>query len=167
MGALLELIQNSGIATWVRESPSIFAYTTVLSLHAIGLSIIVGVSAIIALRTIGFFGQIPLQPMLKLYPVMYAGFWVNLISGLLLLSANATGLLLPSVATGAVTMTLFYSKMAFVIAAVVTLRLMRPRLAAGAAPKGLAVALLGFWTAAIIAGRVTAYPYFVRTFLGI
>lgn len=167
MGALLELIQNSGVATWVRESPSIFAYTTVLSLHAIGLSIIVGVSAMIALRTIGFFEQIPLQPMVKLYPVMYAGFWINLISGFLLLSANATGLLLPSVATGAVTMTLFYTKMVFVVAAVVTLSLMRSQLAAGVAPKGLSFALLGFWAAAIVAGRVTAYPYFVRTFLGI
>jgi hypothetical protein len=167
MGALLEYIQHSGIATWVRESPSLFAYTFVLSLHAIGLAIIVGVSTMVALRTVGCFAQIPLQPMLKLYPVMYAGFWVNAISGLLLLSANATGLLLPSVSTGVVTMSLFYTKMAFVVAAVLTLRLMRPRLAAGMAPRSLSFAVLGFWVAAIIAGRLTAYPYFVSAWLGI
>jgi hypothetical protein len=158
MMELLEFIEGTGIATWVRESPSIFAYTLVLSLHAIGLSIVVGVSAMVALRVLGRFEAIPLQPMVKLYPLMYIGFWINAISGLMLLSANATGML---------QMTMFYIKMAFVIAAVITLRLMRPRVAAGDQAKGIAIALLALWTAAIIAGRLTAYPYFVEAWLGI
>jgi hypothetical protein len=159
MMQLLEFIEGTGIATWVRESPSIFAYTFVLSLHAIGLSIVVGTSAMVALRLLGRFDAIPLQPMVKLYPLMYTGFWINAGSGLLLLSANATGMF---------AMTMFYIKMAFVIAAVVTLRLLRPRLAAGETQlRGFALALLGFWLAAIVAGRLTAYPYFVEAWLGI
>lgn len=156
---LLEFIEGTGIATWVRESPSIFAYTFVLSLHAIGLSIVVGVSVMVALRALGRFSEIPLRPMVKLYPLMYIGFWINAISGLLLLSANATGML---------QMTMFYIKMGFVLAAVVTLRVMRPRIAAGEAEaKPLAIALLVLWIGAIISGRLTAYPYFVEAWLGI
>ena len=158
---LLEFIEHTGIATWVRESPSIFAYTLVLSLHAIGLSIIVGLSVILAIRILGAFEAIPLQPMLKLYPLMYIGFWVNAISGLLLLAANASGML---------TMTMFYIKMVFVVAAVLTLRLIRLRLTGGSdasAVRGLTYALLGFWFIAVVAGRLTSYPYFVAEWIGI
>lgn len=156
---MLEFIESTAIATWVRESPSIFAYTFVLSLHAIGLAIVVGVSAVVALRTLGRFDGIPLAPMLKLYPVMWAGFTINAISGLMLLSANATGML---------SMLMFYVKMAFIVAAVVTLSLLKPRLAAGAGQvRGLSYALLGFWLGAIVAGRLTAYPYFVDALLGL
>ena len=155
----LEFIEGTGIATWVRESPSIFAYTLVLSLHAIGLSIVVGVSVMVALRMLGRFSEIPLQPMVKLYPLMYIGFWINAISGLMLLSANATGML---------QMTMFYIKMAFVISAVITLRVLRPKVAAGDSDaRGLAIALLVLWAGAIISGRLTAYPYFVEAWLGI
>ena len=159
MMQLLEFIEGTGIATWVRESPSIFAYTFVLSLHAIGLSIVVGISIMVALRLLGWFEAIPLQPMARLYPLMYTGFSINAVSGVLLLSANATGMF---------TMTMFYIKMAFVIAAVGTLSLLRPRLAAGEVQlRGFAYALLGFWLVAIVAGRLTAYPYFVEAWLGI
>ena len=155
---MLEFIESTAIATWVRESPSIFAYTFVLSLHAIGLAIVVGVSAIVALRTLGRFDQIPLAPMLKFYPVMWAGFTINTISGLMLLSANATGML---------SMPMFYIKMAFIVAAVVTLSLLKPRLAAGSGRvRGLSYALLGFWLGGIVAGRLTAYPYFVNAWFG-
>lgn len=156
---MLEFIESTAIATWVRESPSIFAYTFVLSLHAIGLAIVVGVSAVVALRALGRFDQIPLAPMLKLYPVMWAGFTINAISGLMLLSANATGML---------SMLMFYVKMAFIVAAVITLSLLKPRLAAGTGQaRGLSYALLGFWLGAIVAGRLTAYPYFVDAWLGL
>jgi hypothetical protein len=156
---MLEFIENTAIAVWVRESPSIFAYTFVLSLHAIGLAIVVGVSAVVALRTLGRFDRIPLAPMLKLYPVMWVGFTINAISGLMLLSANATGML---------SMLMFYVKMAFIVAAVITLSLLKPRLAAEAGhARGLSYALLGFWLGAIVAGRLTAYPYFVDAWLGL
>jgi hypothetical protein len=161
MMGLLEFIEGSGIATWVRESPSIFVYTAVLSLHAIGLSVVVGVSAILAFRVLGRFEDIPLEPMFKLFPVMYIGFWVNVISGVLLLSANATGML---------TMIMFYIKMIFVVSAVISLRLLRQRLVAdgsASGARGLSWAMLTFWFLAIVAGRLTAYPYFVASWLGI
>ncbi|MGW8369829.1 MAG: hypothetical protein ACWGPN_14275 [Gammaproteobacteria bacterium] len=158
---LLEWIEHTGLATWVRESPSIFAYTLVLSLHAIGLSIVVGISAMVGLRVLGFAKEIPLEPMFKLFPLMYVGFWINAVSGLLLLSANATGML---------TMVMFYLKMTFVIAAILTVRLIRRKFVDGTvATEGrkLAFAMLAFWGCAIITGRLTSYPYLVQAWFGV
>lgn len=160
MTGLLEAIEQSGIATWVRESPSIFAYTLVLSLHAIGLSIVVGLSSIIGLRLVGKFSGIPVEPLLKLYPVMYFGFAINAISGLLLLMANATGMM---------TMFMFYLKMSFVVAAMIVLERMRRSFSNGTIAvdgRKLATMLLAFWFVAIITGRLTSYPYMIASWFG-
>jgi len=47
-------LQESGLATWVRESTSIWAYPSVIFLHAAGLALVVGVSVIIDLSILGF-----------------------------------------------------------------------------------------------------------------
>lgn len=161
MMQLLEMIEDSGIATWVRESPSLLAYTGVLSLHAIGLSIVVGISSIVALRVTGRFRSIPLEPMFQLFPVMWIGFWINALSGLMLLSANATGML---------TMFMFYLKMAFVTSAVVLLMIIRRRFGNpdfAENGKRLAYALLGLWFCAIVTGRLTSYPYMIEAWFGV
>ena len=58
---MIDAIQNSAYAVWVRESPSIWAYTTILSLHAMGLAIIVGINTIVALRLLGYVPDIPIN----------------------------------------------------------------------------------------------------------
>jgi len=162
MMQLLESIEHSGLATWVRESPSIFAYTRVLSLHAIGLSIVVGVSSIVALRVLGFFSAIPLEPLNKLFPLAYIGFWINALSGVLLLMANATGMF---------AMVMFYLKMIFVVAAVITLKCLRRSFAdstvTAARGRRLARLMLTFWFIAIVTGRLTAYPYMIEAWFGV
>jgi hypothetical protein len=165
---MLEAIENTAFATFVRESPSLFGYTAVLSLHAIGLAIVVGVSTVVALRLLGYASEMPLRPVARLYPLMYTGFWVNALSGLALLMANATGML---------TMVMFYIKMAFIVAAVVLLAKIRNTVFAdealsadvvdGSRQRRLAGALIGCWIGAIIAGRLTGYPYFVADWFGI
>jgi hypothetical protein len=158
--SFLEWVESTGIAVFVRESPSFFGYTFVLSLHAIGLAIVVGISGMVALRMLGRFKDIPLEPMVELFPLMYTGFTINAISGFMLLAANATGML---------TMVMFYIKMAFIVAAMVSLTLARRRFAVGrpaAEARGLAVAVLAFWMGAVVAGRLTAYPYLVASWFG-
>jgi len=164
----IELIENSGIAVFVRESPSIFGYTLVLSLHAMGLAVLVGFNSVIALRFLGVAPSMPIAPALSLFPVMYIGFWVNALSGLMLLSANASSMLAN---------TMFYIKLVFVALAIAALRIIRNKvftdeavLAGGPVPdraRKLAWASLLCWLGAIIAGRLTAYPYFVAAWLGI
>ena len=164
---LLEAIENSAFPTFVRESPSLGGYTLVLSLHAMGLAVVVGLSAAIALRLLGLAPSIPLAPLGKLFPVMYAGFWVNALSGLALLAANATGML---------TNPLFYAKIALIAGGVLVMRLLRhtvftEKLASGdvAPPQSarkLAYASLACWGLALIAGRLTAYPYLIEYYFG-
>ena len=74
---MIEAIENSAYAVWVRESPSIFAYTSILSLHAIGLAVIVGINYLVALRLLGFVPGIPLPALRKLFRWMYLGFAIN------------------------------------------------------------------------------------------
>src|SRR5579884_1471925 len=88
--SFLDTIENLGFSTWVRESPSKFAYPTVLLLHVIGMGIVAGVSSIISLRLLGISSKIPLEPLERLYPVMWWGFWINAITGTALLMASAT-----------------------------------------------------------------------------
>ena len=165
---MLEAIENSAFATFIRESPSLFGYTMVLSLHAIGLAIVVGVSTVVALRLLGYANDIPLRPVSRLYPLMYTGFWINALSGLALLAANATGML---------TMIMFYIKMAFIVVAVVLLARIRSTVFSEAAlaadviddsrQRRLAGGLIWCWVGAIIAGRLTGYPFFVADWFGI
>ncbi len=164
MGEFIEFVENTAIAAWVRESPSIFAYTTVLSLHAMGLAIVVGIGSAVSLRVMGLFRSLPLAPMLRLFPVMWFGFTVNAISGILLLMANASGMLSNVV---------FLVKLGLIALAVVNMELLRHRLAAEV-PAGaesdvvpssqvrmLALSSIVLWIAVIISGRLTAYPNFV------
>lgn len=168
---MIEAIENSAYAVWVRESPSIFAYTTVLSLHAIGLAIIVGIHTLIALRLLGFVPGIPLQPLRKLFPWMYLGFTINLVSGTSLFVANLSNDL---------GNWLFLAKLGFIALAMINLELTRiyvfdkpaaagATAAAGALPKHsstFAIAALVLWSLAMVAGRFTAYPNFVEAWLG-
>jgi len=164
---MIEAIENSAYAVWVRESPSIFAYTTILSLHAIGLAIIVGINTVVALRLLGYVPSIPLQPLRKLFPWMYLGFTINLFSGSSLLAANLSGDL---------GNWLFLCKLGFIALAMVNLELTRiyvfdrpDTMAAGGVPKHartLAIASIVLWGFAMVAGRFTAYPNFVEAWLG-
>ena len=43
-------IEGSGLAAWTRESPSIWAYPTILTLHTFGLAIVVGANVVFLLR---------------------------------------------------------------------------------------------------------------------
>lgn len=154
--SFLETIENLGISTWVRESPSKFAYPTVLLLHVIGMGIVVGLSAIIFLRLLGISPKIPLKPLEKMYPVIWWGFWINAITGTGLLMASATKRMVDPV---------FYAKMVFIFAGLWLLQRTRKKvfghLDADGEPKesarGLAWASLACWLAAITAGRLLAY----------
>src|SRR5512143_2293281 len=87
---MIEAIENSAYAVWVRESPSFWAYTWILSLHAMGLAIVVGINTVVALRLLGYLPEVQVNKMRQLFPWMYLGFTINAFSGLSLLAANAS-----------------------------------------------------------------------------
>ena len=81
-------------------------------MHTLGLGVLVGASTVIDLRLLGAASRIPLEPLRRLFPIMWAGFWVNAISGVALFAADAT-------TKG--TTTVFLSKLVIIVLAVVVL----------------------------------------------
>jgi len=170
MWQLLESLENSGYAIWLRESPSVLAYATVLAAHALGMAILVGLSAMIALRLVGFAPRLPLAPLERFYPLIWVGFGVNAVSGLVLLSLNPTKFFASPT---------FYIKMIGIAVAIVSVKLLRTsvfghpagldRMPVPMKGKVLAGTMLASWGVAIVAGRLTAYRFFTewRTVLAV
>ena len=156
MMELLAALENSGFGTWLRESTSIWAYPAILTLHTLGLGVLVGGNALIDLRLLGWGKTIPLEPLEKLFPIMWAGFWVNAISGVALFVGDAT--------TKGTTW-VFMTKLAIIVVGVLMLiALRRSVYGRGAAlaietpaSKTLAAASLVLWFLAIVTGRYMAY----------
>jgi hypothetical protein len=153
---LLLRIEQSGICQWIKSTDSIFGYYGILTAHAIGMGIAVGINACIDLRILGFAPALPLAPMEKFLPLLWLGFWMNAISGTILLATDATHKLVnPD----------FYVKMLFIVLALAILPLLRahvfrdPQADTTVSTKAriLAVASLACWLGAIIAGRLLAY----------
>ena len=165
---MLQAIEELSVGVWVRESPSVFGYTLVLSMHAIGLAIVLGINTLVALRLLGVGSGIPLTSLRNFYGVMRTGFAINVISGALLFIASATTM-------GA--MALFWVKMVLVASGMAIALRLKARylddtagLAAGVVPSGarrLAWFSLGVWYLALIAGRLTGYPEIIAHWFGI
>src|SRR4051794_22734019 len=83
-------MEASGLGTWVRESPSIWAYPTILTLHSIGLGIVVGASVIIDLQLLGRTRLLKATDLAALFPIIWWGFAVNFVTGVLLFAGDAT-----------------------------------------------------------------------------
>ena len=155
MMELLTAIEGSAFSIWVRESTSVLAYPTILTLHTVGLAVLVGASTAVDLRFLGFGRQIELEPMERFFPAMWIGFWINAISGVMLWAADP-------IEKG--TTLLFMAKLAIIAVGVVLIVLLRREVygrarAAIVTPVAKAFAALSLlaWIAAIVTGRLMAY----------
>jgi hypothetical protein len=156
MQDLFTWIEGLAFATWMRESASLWAFPMFLFLHTLGMSIVAGGATIISFAILGIWPKgASLKPLEKFYPTMWAGFLLNLLTGVSMFMKDAR-----SYGNNAD----FYIKLVFVIAGVWLLFLMRrrvfgsPQLDSGIAPgRGLALASLACWFGAIVAGRLIAY----------
>ncbi|MCG8416245.1 MAG: hypothetical protein MI746_18655 [Pseudomonadales bacterium] len=156
---MLTTLETTAIATWVGES--LYAYPGLLACHIVGLAIVVGVFAMRDLRLLGVAADIDLAVFLELKRLAYAGFTINLVSGLLLFSSQASYL---------ATSIPFLSKIVCVATGMVLAFFLNGRLgedftgsghavAIDAKTRGLACLSLACWCAAIIAGRLIAYIF--------
>ena len=155
MTNLFTAIEGTALAAWVRESPSIWAYATILTLHTVGLAIVVGANVMVDLRLLGWAPAIPLAALRAVFPIMSAGLAINFASGILLFIADAT------TKSG---QRVFYVKLACITLALVVARTIAKRLGpaeAGhhidASLRTLAIVSLCLWAGAIVAGRLMAY----------
>ena len=153
---ILKAVEESGFSVWIRESPSLFAYWFFLTLHALGMGMAVGASVVIDFRILGVAKDMPLTPLKGLYGIIWAGFWIQVVSGLLLLIAYPTK---------ALTNPVFYIKLVLIALGVVALKRIERQLSLDAAARdsapavgrSLALWMLGLWLGVLTAGRALAY----------
>ena len=67
-----------------------FVFPGFLVLHAIGMGLAAGLSAALDLRVLGVAASMPLVEFRRFRPVLWLGFWVNAVSGVLLLIGYPT-----------------------------------------------------------------------------
>ena len=161
--SIFKAIEETGLSVWIRESDSVFSFWFILSVHAIGMGLLVGASVLIGLRILGLAPDLPLAPIERFYRFIWVGFWIQVGSGLLLLIGYPTKSL---------TNPLFYVKLTLIGLAMVSMQMLRNRVFADSRlseaammAKGriFAVSSLVFWVAAVTAGRLLAYTYTVLT----
>ena len=155
MGILVWL-ESLPLSVWVHESPSVWAQPTVLTLHTMGMAVLVGASWMLDLRLLGIIRNVPLSAFRWVFRAVTVGLIVNLVTGALLFAQRATtwGTSIP-----------FLIKMGLVIASVATLVPLRSHVFRGDADQWeasgsarlLAIASILAWSGAITAGRLLAY----------
>jgi len=160
----LQAVEDTGFSTWLRESESPFAFYFILLFHTFGLALLVGANFIVDLRLLGIARAIPLAPLRQLFRIMWIGFTMNALTGMLLVIAYPTKSL---------TNVDFYVKLAIIGFAVWVMQRLQTQvfeapglsetemMARGAA---LAKWSLFLWLAAISAGRLLAYTYKYLTY---
>ena len=172
--AFLAWLSSSAVGEWV--SGSTWVYPGLLFAHTLGLGVLVGLNSAIGLRLLGCAPRVPVEAMEPLFPYMWAGFWVNAVSGSVLFVADA-----PKKAANPS----FIVKLVLIALAVVVMRALK-RHAFEIAPnpsnlsnpsnpsnpskdvvvsgraKMLAALSLLLWAGAITAGRLMAYTEALR-----
>ena len=118
------------------------------------MSLVVGANAVVDLRILGVASDIPLQPLKRLFAIMWVGLGINVATGLLLLTAYPTK---------ALTNPDFYVKLSFIGLAVYTMWRLNNEVfgdtslsEAAMIAKGKVMARwsLIFWLGAVGAGRL-------------
>ena len=154
---LIQSIEDSGIAEYIRVSA--YGYPAMITLHSLGLAIMVGLSVVLSLRVLGLFKPIPYTTLHKQLTVAWVGFIVNFISGGLLYSSQAVSYMQDGV---------FLTKMAFVIVGAILVGILQSQVKAGAAgwsdsspppaaARTLAMLTILCWVFGMITGRLIAY----------
>ena len=148
-------IEESGLSMWVRDNP----FWAILSMHALGMAVLVGASMLVALRVLGIPQGLPFAPLKRLYGFIWAGFWIQFVSGMLLLIGYPTKSL---------TNWDFYIKLIMIIAGMVAMVMLKKRVFTEPAlsdtdlrlrGKALAILSLLFWAGVVTSGRMLAYTY--------
>jgi hypothetical protein len=75
--AFLVWVRESSVCTLIRESESVWGYPTILFMHTLGMSILVGFVVVIDLRLLGVGRTVPLAPLKRLMPLIWIGFWIS------------------------------------------------------------------------------------------
>lgn len=145
-----ETLSQTSLILWVAESN--YGYPIVLTLHSLGMALVVGIMLIADLRVLGVAKVVPFSMIRQFFLFAWIGLAVNAASGTLLFLANYSAFL---------TNTAFQSKVAMLIAGAVATcfltRLLKQEDTINTQAKTLAFVCLLLWLGAITAGRIVGY----------
>ena len=150
-------LQDTPFAHWVASDPSLLAYPTILTLHTVGMAIVVGTCVVMDLRLLGIAGDVPLSALVRAPRLVWTGFLINAATGLALFTTDAEH---------KATQTVFFVKLSLIFLALAVYMRLRRLVFRTASPhassisgqvKTLAVLSLLLWTGATVAGRLMAY----------
>lgn len=155
--AFLNWLETTSLAQWILISS--VGWPLMLTVHAVGLAIILGVIFALNLRMLGFYETIPYTSLYDLLRIAWIGIVLNVVSGLSIFTSQASTY---------VTSGPFLLKISLIVLGCVnlvytqkTLRREAPAWqSAGAVPPmavGLALSSLFFWVTAVVTGRLIAY----------
>jgi hypothetical protein len=149
-------LEATPLADWVRMST--IGYPLMITLHAIGMGVMVGIALMLDGRLLGRFAGIPYQSLQRFLGIGWVGLGINTISGSCLFAAQATQYIVDPV---------YMTKMGLVLLGAITAAMIQTWLNRDAGkwetgtPPGnvrlVAVLSIIFWVTAIVTGRLTAY----------
>lgn len=151
-------IEQTALSVWIRESPSLLAFPFILFLHTLGLAMLAGLSVGIDAWLLATRSAVPARLLAGIHKVMWLGFGINAISGVLLLAAYPAK---------ALTNWVFFTKLLLVALAMWVIVLIGRDLSASSASEGrasgharrLAWTSLALWAGAVLTGRFLAYTH--------
>jgi hypothetical protein len=149
MMGLLIWIEESGLGIYVRED--LWGFAIALSMHAVGMAMVLGVVVVTNLRVLGYVSDIPVLSYTNLFPAAWLGFAINLTSGIMLYVSHATEYTYQFV---------FMLKLGLLALGGVLMKVMMNFIRANRDPfqvKLVAVICLASWIGAVITGRLMAY----------
>jgi hypothetical protein len=159
-------LESTALSQWIVGSESMFAFPGILAIHAIGMGFAVGICLALDLRILGVAPGVRIAEMRRFVPIVWTAFWINAISGLLLLIGYPTK---------ALTNPVFYLKLLLIGVGLWLFSRIGRRVfndtavddrAQSPIVQRLAIISLVCWVGAITAGRFLAYTYHRLTALG-
>ena len=154
---MFEMLAQTPYAEWVRES--LWGWPLALTVHAFGTAAVIGLIFIIGLRVVGLFRTIPYTSLNRLFPIIWTGVVLQVMSGFSLWMTK------PEQYVGA---GMFLAKFTFVVTGIVVTAFFQNTIRRDAAAwdaagtvssrgaKFAAAAAL-VWAAVLVTGRLTAY----------
>ena len=153
---MLTWLENTAYAQWILTG--LTGWPLVLTMHAIGLAIAVGMIVAMNMRLLGLYTAIPMSAVYKLLAFAWIGIALNIFSGFSLFMTQASFY---------VTSPPFLVKITAIILGIVLLvitqKTMNQELSSwetnGVSTKGrnLAIASITLWLLAVVTGRLIAY----------
>lgn len=153
--SFLEWVQQTALAEWV--SFSLNGYPIMITLHSIGLAIMVGISVALSLRMLGLFPKLPIDSLHGFFKWAWTGFIINTISGVALWTTQAVSYMQN---------TQFLIKIVGVFIGAALVGVLQRQMAGAGATwgeavpphiKAIAIVTIIVWAVAMVTGRLIAY----------